>query len=159
MYIRQTNCCAVAEISGLASHRSAVGAMKAFCKEQLQQKTYDYRTGRYIYDRYEQDRLYNHYIFTGIVGYKKGKSTPVYGPNFKAYIEANDLGEVVESQVRNNRLNNPTHMIKVWLWNPHIANLKAWHKKMSSKVKPVKKKVVTKEMIVPVVPAVAAQLT
>lgn len=126
----ETACCALAELDGLAYGGDAHEQMMDFCEQVMYQEDYDYVTGTYK-RMWSQDTIGNHYIFTAVVKYvkeSKGQKSPKYGPQFKAFILKNKLGTVVEGAAKPNRLNHPDHIVKAYIWNPHITNLKAWYK-------------------------------
>lgn len=117
--INETSCCAVNEIHGLSGYRDPKKAMLAFCEERQ-----DYGNPGNIRD---PGGLIT---FTAVVKYKNSKKPgPSYGPDFATFIKENDLGEVAESPMAYNRINHPTHGVKLWAWAPDLKNLKKWYKK------------------------------
>lgn len=139
MNIEQMHCCALNEISYLGNHRSPKSAMEALCKKSFRRQTYNYYSGRYTPTAEKVDYLQNHYIFTGIVGYKRGVRKPQYAQNFAAFIKDNDLGVIIEGEERVNRKNNPTHIIKAYLWHPNVDNVKKWFEDNATNDELVKK--------------------
>lgn len=127
------NCCAVGEISLLEHYEGAPEkAMKDFCKG-FEQPSYALGTYRRIGSKLGDISAF--YVFTGVVGNKDGDDDGdyveevSYGPEFAAYILKNRLGRVVESPARYNRVNHPTHLVKVWVWAPSVAGLNTWWEK------------------------------
>ena len=108
MQIRCTGCCAMSEITGLSTHLTAREAMTAFCRE----------TGVTLY------KPHAFYLFTAVV--RQPGSRPTYGQNFAALIRRNKLGALRESVAKPNRVNHPSHIVKVWIWSPNISNLRKW---------------------------------
>jgi hypothetical protein len=52
-----------------------------------------------------------------------------YGPRFAAYICKHRLGTVIVGGTAPNRINHPTHVIRLWVWTPNPDRIKAWWKK------------------------------
>lgn len=122
MNLGYTQCCAVREIANLSGHPSALDAMKAFCKQIWDP----------AYNGNPTSKLHGHFIFTGVVKHTDGSKITrdgKYGPEFAAYIKKHSLGDVVESKAASNRVNHPSHLVKVWVWSPHPVNLKKWYAK------------------------------
>ena len=109
MLIEETTCCAVKEIDGLSEYTNAKDAMLDACEE----------LGIYNYPKYTPGFV----IFTGVVN--RGQR---YGQNFKAFILRNKLGSVAESPAAPNRINHPSHLVKVWVWQPDPTRLQHWYK-------------------------------
>jgi len=114
MIAGETRCCGVLEIDGLSSHETPRAAMTSLI-----------------------DRLRNRcttmpvpfITFVGVVAYGKDESAldharvrrfNNYGQEFADYIVQNDLGNVVESNVRASWSGNT---LKMWIWEPDYFNL------------------------------------
>lgn len=129
MELIPTQCCGVEEIHDLSSHSTAEETMMGLCDA-------------LTYDGYN-DREYRHgsshsgdliipglITFTGVVGYTDvTRANVTYGPNFAAYIKRHKLGQVTCSSISTNRVNHPTHKIRLWVWKPSISGLIKWWKK------------------------------
>lgn len=70
------------------------------------------------YESEEEERKY--------YGGRGGKFPTKYGESLAALIKENNLGEVVESPVRRNRVNHPKHDVRVYIWTPDIDGLQAY---------------------------------
>jgi uncharacterized HAD superfamily protein len=65
------------------------------------------------------------------VGHTDG-TTPQNGPyaqNFAAYIIAKKLGTVVAGAEAPNRINHPTHVVRMYSWAPDVEALKRWYQR------------------------------
>lgn len=128
MQILNTRCCAVKEMVSIRTEASPVGVLENVCRHVWPKKDATLNTYRLNnYNRYSKPSA--HYIFTGVVKYgtKMMSSMPVkYGPDLAAYILKNKLGAVVESVPEFNRVNNPSHLIQVWVWTPDPTRLRRW---------------------------------
>jgi hypothetical protein len=113
MFINDTGCCAVMEIINLKFGGSPHSIMKRLDEE-------------FYYDEIVKHEIPSFIIFTGVVGYTNSKVKPKYGPDFKKFILKNKLGTVTETQAAPNRVNHPSHLVKVWVWTPAPMNLKKW---------------------------------
>lgn len=51
---------------------------------------------------------------------------PVYGPEFASLIEDNGLGVVICTDVVQNPLYPPPHMVRMWIWQVNNEAVKAW---------------------------------
>lgn len=75
-------------------------------------------------------------LFTGIVGpvvnqgHARSNRTDDYGEAFAAFLEANKLGEVTRSQVRQSWTGN---FLRVWLWHPCYETLVPFLDKLENK--------------------------
>jgi hypothetical protein len=76
------------------------------------------------------------YIFTGVVGYRKGVTSPNYpgpyrvsdAPNLMKYIRKNKLGKVQTSAIKYNRTGGPNHKVQIFIWTPIEKRLRQWCK-------------------------------
>jgi hypothetical protein len=115
MDVTTMNCCACQEINYISDCDTAEEAMLEFAEH----------NGKY---------LSAFYIFTGLI--KNGRNVDPGGKvcqGFAKIIEDNELGELVESPAKPNRLNHPTHKVKIWIWMPNRKKLAAWFKKNVTK--------------------------
>jgi hypothetical protein len=133
MEIHETACCALMEMAHISDHEGdAEEVMKEMC-EQL-----DPELGSPI-DSYNDGPpkgitlvIPGHMIFTAVVGYTTNDDEegygvkPSYGPNLAKFIKKNKLGAVVESPIQVNRVNHPTHKVRVYVWTPNAKNLQKW---------------------------------
>lgn len=129
MKIEDTRCCAVKEIANLSDHASPEDAMESFCRNEVD----GYNGESTSPSDLQTPSAF--YTFTGVIGHRGGRGGGVnpyyqanftYGPRFADYIRRHKLGAVTSSVARVNRLNHPTHLIRVWMWAPSERNLKRW---------------------------------
>lgn len=141
MILGQTACCAINEIEGLSDHDDAHDAMMAFCDELSGNGSYE----KNDYLDLDGDLIIPGMVtFTAVVGYTDGtKEKPSYGPNFAAYIKKHKLGRVSMSPLTINRINHPTHKIRLWAWAPSVKSLLKWWKKYGPEPEPVKEEPTT----------------
>lgn len=142
MILGQTACCAIDEIEGLSNYLDAKDAMMAFCDELAGNGSYErngYQDGHETGDLIVPGMV----TFTAVVGYTDSESKPSYGPSFAAYIKKHKLGRVSMSPLTINRINHPTHKIRLWAWAPSVKGLLKWWKKYGPEPEPVKEKPTT----------------
>jgi hypothetical protein len=129
MIVNSTQCCAVMELSGIASYNEPKQVVTRLCQ------TFRWNlaeTDRWGYKQHSQP--YAFYTFTSVERLK-GTSDPVkigYGKKLAEFIKANRLGEVKVSHGRYNRVNHPTHWVRVYVWSPHPKRLKEWYEKVKN---------------------------
>lgn len=132
MYIENTQCCAVDEISELSHHNDPRETMRLWYNQVMNNDPDDYG---WYHNQQEIEKMNipaAFYIFTGVVKHTDGtrpKLNGKYGPNFATYIRRHRLGKLTESEMRANRVNHPKHYVKIWTWAPSIKNLKKWYKR------------------------------
>lgn len=132
-------CCAVVEMGDIQYFKTPTSALKALCKASAPATS---RWGEYNDDTADWIpglQLSSFYTFSGIEEVKGGnvnrRGVPVgYASKLAAFIRENRLGTVAASPARTNRLNHPTHVVKVFLWTPAKRNLEAWYKKHGGRV-------------------------
>ena len=126
MVIRSTGCCGVQELQYISSHPTPQEVLKDLC-DRMRKPAKTTAEQHYALS----GKPHGHYIFTGVIRHRKGEGAPTqdgkYGPNLMAYIRQHNLGTVVESAEGPNRVNHPTHIIKVWVWTPAPRMLQAWY--------------------------------
>jgi hypothetical protein len=131
MIFKNTESCAVQEISKLRLHKTPEDAMEAFCKSELQ------RPSTFKGFPLAARSMYSFYIFTagveipGVRGQEwvaEMGFVPLggYGPAFARFIVDNELGTVVESPVIVNKAFHKDHANQVWIWAPDRAKLEIW---------------------------------
>lgn len=119
MEIDGLGCCAFNEIKDLSDEESAEDAMNTFCQVVNEQ----------FYDKGEFKYVLNpgaFYLFTAVVKYGTTPASHRYGDDFAAYIKEHKLGVVKETMTRLNRANEPTHLVKGWVWAPSVKGLQTW---------------------------------
>lgn len=122
MYLNSNwSCCGVREIAALFSSRSAEGAMRDFISEIKTERGY----GGYPI----QKDKFRYAVFTGTV-----HSRAV--PRFAAFIEANNLGEVICTGFNVNP--NSNNRLKVYVWTVDHDAVQAWGKKNGKRSKSAK---------------------
>lgn len=128
MDINGTSCCALEELENISDMGSPEEILEEICGRAYEKDFYGF------YDDEKVLKSSAFYVFTGVVGYRDGENLDVdYGPNLAKFIENHGLGVVVESPARYNRVNEPTHRVKVWVWAPSDRKLKAWWKDYKTK--------------------------
>lgn len=121
-----TDCCGVKIISSLEDHDdNPKGAMIAFCKLNAIQT---YRDSKRVTELAKPAAFY---IFTAVIGCAAPEERDCgcmhnYGNEFADFIRVNKLGMIKETPSRRNRVNEPDHTIKVWVWSPNPKGLQAW---------------------------------
>jgi hypothetical protein len=121
--LRHTSCCGVMEISGLSSHKTPKDAML---------EVVDGPAGWWNTGWGKYGCAPGLVIFTGVIRHTDGSAVrpnPYYGPRFAAYIRRHKLGIVTVGGTAPNRKTHPTHIIRLWVWNPNPDAIKAWWKK------------------------------
>jgi hypothetical protein len=117
----------VKDIGDLCEHNgNPEKGMVQFCKI-VSQRNY--------YTKANHLQMAAFYVFTGVVACNGDEEdddyleedTLDYGPEFAAYIKEHNLGALIETPGRWNRLNHPTHKVKVWVWAPSETSLTAWY--------------------------------
>lgn len=71
------------------------------------------------------------YVFTGVVKFDDddtNENGTDYSENFWKFIKKYRLGPVTRSVARKNRVNEPGHTVRVYVWAPAERNLKRWWK-------------------------------
>lgn len=122
MNVTATQCCGVQEIYGLSHHGTPEEAMIAMCKAIWGERTAP-TDGEYA------RKPYGLYTFTGVIEHSDGTEVvpnPHYGPRFATFIRKNNLGKVRASTPAPNRVNHPTHIVRLWVWAPDEKHLKGW---------------------------------
>lgn len=132
MDLNHTGCCAVLEIDGLSGCKGPEQAMSAVVELLFEEGGGEYED---IY-RYPQRKkktkvpVPGFILFTGVVSCKCGDNCETgYGEQFEAFLRKEKLGVVKASAPRPNRLNHPSHKVKVWTWCPNPRGVTAWWKK------------------------------
>lgn len=131
MELTQTQCCAIEEISELSTHATPEDAMADLCEAMEYGAADSYNDREYRNRESNDDDLIipGLLTFTGVVGYTDGDTDDTtYGPKFAAYIRKHKLGRVVEGPVSTNRMNHPTHKVRLWIWKPSVKGLTKWWK-------------------------------
>lgn len=127
MELIATACCAVEEIDGLANWDDPKDAMTDLCERMLKDADgYDERVYRNKQSGPNDLIVPGFITFTAVVGYTDKAEKHTYGPKFAAFIKRHNLGTVVESPVRVNRMNHPTHKVKVYVWATSLDGLTKW---------------------------------
>lgn len=123
------SCCGVSEIDWLQTHKDPKKAMIDLCNQMVEQY-YDYES--YSYKSKGGDlQIPGLITLTAVVKYTgKDKKTKAkgYGKEFASFIVKNRLGELVAGPVAPNRLNHPTHQVRIWVWKPNVGALRKWYK-------------------------------
>jgi len=133
------NCCGLNELHGIDEYSSPKHAMVDFICE-LQENTdqdddygyYSFYNRRSSFD--ETKRKFKpaaFYVFTSLLRDGKNRPKRNYGENFATYIVEHKLGNVLEAPARYNRVNEPTHLLKAWLWTPSVKGLQTWWKEIN----------------------------
>jgi hypothetical protein len=125
MVFIRTASCAIQEISSLSSHPSSLDAMVDFCQQNL----INYGSVKYGSTIAMRDTIYSFYLFTCAVSKDGGPYFYEgfnYGPNFARFIKENDLGSVLESEVKVNEAYHSDHANQVFIWSPNLKALRAW---------------------------------
>lgn len=124
MNIRNTSCCAVAEIEELRQHPTAREAMVAFCQQTLV-KPVKFSDGTPA----RSGTVWSFFLFTGrVTGTYDGYRT-TYAPEFAAFIREEGLGTVVETPETVNEAFHPGHACQAWLWTINQNAIKEWWKR------------------------------
>ncbi len=123
-----TMCCATAEIHELSEHDSPEDAMRAFIEETCYYSNFDKYPAVHLTKAHPQN-VSAFYYFTGIMAYRGSKSKETYGQEFAAFIKKEKLGSVNFGGKAYNRMNNPDHLIGVWVWRPSLRGLNAYIKR------------------------------
>ncbi len=135
MDLKAMGSCVVKEITGLANS-TPENALLQFCQK-VEDHWYNYETNLSVLKG--RMALNAFYVFTGCV--EKGMfSSDAYGgvsyaPNFKAFLEREGLGVVIETERKENPLYAPPHKVQVFVWSPNHERLQAWWEKKDEKVK------------------------
>lgn len=123
--------CGSQEITNLATHSTALDAMKAFCKATLE------TTNRYTSSNYTVGYLYANYIFSEAL---KNDGKPLgarnYGMDFAKFIKEHELGEVVWGPPARNVSFHPDHANQIFVWAPDPDALRTWYTKSKEAPKP-----------------------
>jgi len=147
MYLNDTNCCALSEITNLSDNiGNPKQWMKDFCRSlgmYGDKWTPTRNLSRYIgafymftsveriiggslRDRYDEEKLEaNERLDPDDDEVYRIK----YGSTFAKFIKDNKLGKVTVSPGRPNYLNHPTHVVKVYIWAPDREALVNWFTK------------------------------
>lgn len=107
MNITNLGCCGVKEITGLAGHKSAPDAMRAYCKRP------------FSHDTAFAPPSCAFTLFTAPQPYK-------YGHVFAAFILKNKLGDVQEIGPTLNP--NSGNRLQVWVWTVDRPALEKWYR-------------------------------
>lgn len=119
MNFSKTSCCAIADITGLGGHLTAKDAMISFCQQALLKPT------KFGTANGAPGEIYSFYLFTAALG----SYTKPYGKNFYDFIKQNNLGEVYESPVRDNKAFHKGRGNQVYIWTPDADAIRAWWEK------------------------------
>jgi hypothetical protein len=116
--------CAAYAIQNLGSHKNALQAMHAFCKQTLGRG----EESRYGVKTFED--IATHYIF--IAGPEEGnkghsKKWIKYGTEFAQFILDHQLGTVTTLPAKVNLKHHPDTTCQVWLWQPNQSALEGWY--------------------------------
>ena len=123
MHIKLLSCCAFNELTGLQDGDSPKEYMLKLCK-------YIWHTpilNTYFYVEKAHPSAF--YIFNGVVRVKDGD---YFGGQFGAveafakFIKKYKLGVVKAGPARYNRVNDPGHLVKGYIWAPSERNLWKW---------------------------------
>lgn len=136
--LEKTMCCGILEIDGLSGYRSSVEAMKDFIEESFEPpKGFQDRNGEGPGDNddYWGGNYKDIHGNFGVVLFTAAgqKSDRGYGERFKALIEKDGLGTVVETAPTKNH--NTGRMIKAYLWTPNREAVTSWAKEKKVWVK------------------------
>jgi len=134
MYVNyeDKDCCAIAEISGLASERSPETAIKKILRDLNKTSYYS----SYFYDDEDKSdrKPAGIYLFSEVTNANNSDKLKVgYGKKFAAYIRRAKLGAVVASHAASNHRNHPDHNVRAYLWTPNLTTLRKWAEKRNIK--------------------------
>lgn len=118
--VRGTACCGVGELHMISSHKDPAEAIDTFCEKHF--LTIQLNPGT---DRLNLNRAF--YTFTQAQNESFRKLNGPYGVVLKEFIEANDLGDVFQSNVGINP--NTNNEITVFIWKPKRPSLTKWYEK------------------------------
>ena len=123
MNLTNTQCCAAMEMYGMGKLEDPKQHLLSVCKQM-------WPVNKWSSGDCTQ-KIYSHYIFHGVVkyeGYPDNRYSDKAGTLLAKFIRKNKLGTVVGSKPEWNRVNHPDHQVRVWVWTPDDAKLKAWYK-------------------------------
>jgi hypothetical protein len=146
MYLTETACCGVLEITELSENRGPKEACEQMVLERSWQPTkWDPVKATYINSKPKFEGLgAAHVTFTEAIG--KGYNSRRYGTALKKFIEANKLGEVVQTRLRVNPNHSEAnegkgraHKVRLFVWTVDHKRFKQFAAKVLKDAKKEKK--------------------
>lgn len=139
--IHDTNCCCLKEIHGIASMPDGASIVEAVCVRYTKAHN-GYGSGR-LCKGYEfmSSRVPGLIFFTGVISHKDHseiEGTSQIGDILAEFIRANKFGKVVDGATGYNRVNHPSHLVKIWTWETDAEALRVWYEASDAYKKAIK---------------------